>query len=155
MITCGDHGGMSKQSGEPCGQPEGWGTDFDSGRCKFHRGTNADGSSHTGNKNAVKHGAYAKSFVTDFLTDDEIDRVKEAQDLLGTPEGAKGHARLIASICVEQFRRSGDERFLRRYESICDKFGIAPAEEIKLNAEHRMVSVELTEEVVETPYSEE
>jgi len=29
-------------------------------------------------------------------------------------------------MALEQFRRTGDERFLRRFESICDKFEIAP-----------------------------
>lgn len=124
---CGDHGGTNSDD-DPCGKPGGWGTDFDSGKCRYHRGTNEDGSSHEGNQNAATHGAYSESFVKNYLTDDEIERVEQAQELLGTPEGSQTHARLMAAIAIEQFRRSGDERFLRRYEAICDKAGIFPDE---------------------------
>jgi hypothetical protein len=132
MEHCGDYDGTNRR-GEPCGKPAGWGTDFGDGKCRHHRGTSPDGSSHEGNTNAATHGAYSKSFVSDFLRDDEIERVEQAEELLGTPEGAKGHARLMAAIAIEQFRRSGDDRFLRRYESICDKAGIFPDDELNLN----------------------
>jgi hypothetical protein len=46
---CGDHGGDEGN----CGLAAGWGTDFDSGKCRHHRGTSEDGSSHEGNDNAV------------------------------------------------------------------------------------------------------
>lgn len=131
---CGDHGGTNGD-GEPCGRAAGWGTPDDSGRCRRHRGTSPDGSSHEGNDWAAKHGAYSKSFVEDFMTDDEIERVEQAQEILETPEGAKADARLMAAICKEQFRRTGDERFMRRYESICDTFGIAPADEIEVSGD--------------------
>lgn len=52
--TCGDHGGH-KKNGEPCGYVAGWGTDFEDGKCKKHRGTSPDGSSHENNGNAAKH----------------------------------------------------------------------------------------------------
>jgi hypothetical protein len=52
---CGDHGGNEGS----CGLPAGWGTDFDSGKCKFHRGTSPDGSSHENNGNAETHGLTA------------------------------------------------------------------------------------------------
>lgn len=45
---CGDHGGRNAQ-GEPCGRAAGWGTPDASGRCRRHRGTSPDGSSHEGN----------------------------------------------------------------------------------------------------------
>lgn len=84
---CGDHGG-SNRNDEPCGRPAGWGTDFDSGKCRQHRGTSPDGSSHEGNDwaegnegggaeegntNAVKHGAYADehAFYSEVATDVE------------------------------------------------------------------------------------
>lgn len=130
--TCGDHGGTNRH-GKPCGRPAGWGTDFDSGKCRQHRGTSPDGSSHEGNQHAVTHGAYAKSFVADYLTDEEIERVEQAQELLDTKEGAQNHARLVAAIALEQFRRTGDDRFMRRYESICDKAGIFPADEVDVS----------------------
>jgi hypothetical protein len=141
--TCGDYGGTNRE-GDPCGQPAGYGTDFDEGKCKHHRGTSSDGSSHEGNDWAATHGAYSESFVKDFLTEKEIKRVEQAREVLETPEGAQADARLMAAIAKEQFRRTGDERFLRRYESICDTFGIAPADELEVSGE---LSGELTGEV--------
>ena len=102
------------------------------GKCHNHGGSttskdeNPDQGAPEGNTNAATHGAYAESFVQNFLTDEEKERVKQAQELLGTPEGAQGHARLMASIAIERFRRTGDDRFLRRYEAICDKAGVFP-----------------------------
>ncbi|MFD1515654.1 hypothetical protein [Halomarina rubra] len=55
---CGDHGGTNRD-GDPCGRAAGWGTDFDSGKCRQHRGTSPDGKSHEGNGNAITHGATA------------------------------------------------------------------------------------------------
>ena len=123
--ACGDHGGTNRHA-EPCGRPAGWGTDFDDGKCKHHRGTNADGSSHEGNNFAAKTGAWAESFLTDFLRDDEIERVMNASDIIGEPEGAQDLAQKVAVVCLEQFRRTGDQRFLQRYESICDKANLFP-----------------------------
>ncbi|AUV81271.1 hypothetical protein C2R22_06000 [Salinigranum rubrum] len=57
--TCGDYGGTNRE-GDPCGAPAGRGTDFADGKCKHHRGTNADGSSHEENQNATTHGLTAK-----------------------------------------------------------------------------------------------
>lgn len=130
--TCGDHGGTNR-SGEPCGQPAGYGTDFETGKCKHHRGTSPDGSSHEGNDWAATHGAYSESFVRDFLREDEIERVEQFEELTESLEGAQAFARTAAGIAMEQFRRTGDERFLRRAESICDTFGIAPADELELS----------------------
>ena len=71
---CGDHGGRNSR-GEPCGRAAGWGTPDETGKCRRHRGTSPDGSSHEGNDfaegndggdgaeegntRAVTHGAYA------------------------------------------------------------------------------------------------
>jgi hypothetical protein len=57
---CGDHGGTNSD-GDPCGRAAGWGTEFDSGKCRQHRGTSPDGSSHEGNRHAVDHGLYSDS----------------------------------------------------------------------------------------------
>lgn len=57
---CGDHGGTNS-AGEPCGQAAGWGTEFDSGKCRQHRGTSPDGSSHEANDNAATHELYSAS----------------------------------------------------------------------------------------------
>lgn len=61
---CGDHGG-SNRHGKPCGRPAGWGTDFDTGKCKHHRGTSPDGESHENNDYAVTHGLHqsAETFL--------------------------------------------------------------------------------------------
>jgi len=131
---CGDFGGTNR-AGEPCGRPAGWGTDFDSGKCKHHRGTSPDGESHEDNDWAATHGAYSASFVEDFLTDEEIERVEQFQELTETAEGAQAFARTAAGIAMEQFRRTGDQRFMQRAESICDTFGIAPADELELSGE--------------------
>lgn len=73
---CGDHGGNNRD-GDPCGRPAGWGTDFDSGKCKHHRGTNSDGSSHANNGNALKHGATADpTNLYDHLTPDQQEWVE-------------------------------------------------------------------------------
>jgi hypothetical protein len=59
--TCGDHGGR-RNDGSPCGRAAGWGTDFDSGKCRECRGTNPDGTvpddhgAPENNGNAETHG---------------------------------------------------------------------------------------------------
>ena len=126
-------GKTAKSTGEECQRPAGWGTDNDSGPCKFHGG--ASTGAPEGNNNATKTGAYADSFVQDFLTDDEIERVRKAEDILGEPESAQDLAEMVASVCLEQFRRTGDPRFLRRFESITDTFNIAPDDTQNLNVE--------------------
>lgn len=131
---CGDYGGTNRE-GEPCGQPAGWGTDFEDGKCRQHRGTSPDGSSHEGNNFAAKAGAWADDFFNGFLTEEEQRRVKEGVEVLGDDAGAQELGRFAAMLALEQFRRTGDERFLRRYESLCDKFQIAPNEEINVNNE--------------------
>lgn len=125
-----------------CRSTPGRGTDHvGEGRCKHHGGAGGSGGAREGagapegNTNAVTHAAYSESFVEDFLTEGEIERVDQAQELLDSPAGAQDHARLMASIAVEQYRRSGDERFLRRYEAICDKAGIFPDDELTVTHE--------------------
>jgi len=114
-----------------CKRTSGWGTDSDAGRCSSHGG--ASGGAPEGNDWAATHGAYSKSFVEDFLRDEEIERVRQFEELTETLEGAQAIGRTAAAIAMEQFRRTGDERFLRRAESICDTFGIAPADELELS----------------------
>jgi len=118
-----------------CKRTSGWGTERDSGRCSSHGGSGGSGDEHEGNDWAATHGAYSDSFVQDFLTEEEIERVRQAEDLLEEPESAQALARTVAGITLEQFRRTGDERFLRRYESISDTFGIAPDDELTVNHE--------------------
>lgn len=119
------------KDGSPCNAYPLQGRD----KCRMHAGTSSGGDSHAGNDWAATHGAYAESFVKDFLTDKEIERVEQMREILDTPEGAKEDAKLTAAILKEQWRRTGDERFARRYESICDTFGIAPADEVEVSGE--------------------
>lgn len=141
----------TNRQGEPCGHPEGWGTENDTGPCKHHGGAGGAGENHEGNDWAAKHGAYSESFVTDFLTDAEQKRVDDLREVMGTPEGAQEDARLTAAILKEQWRRTGDERFVRRYESICDTFGIAPPDELEVSGDGGgPVEFALTREVVDS-----
>lgn len=67
---CKDYGGTRKD-GEPCRAWAGQWTDFSEGKCGKHRGTSADGSSHTDNQHATKHGIYAdeNKFYKNALSD--------------------------------------------------------------------------------------
>lgn len=122
---------------------------MDNGRCFHHGGQAENGGAPSGNDNAAKAGAWADDFYEDFLTDAEQRRVREATDVLGSQAGAQEVGRHVASLALEQFRRTGDERFLRRFESICDKFSIAPAEELDVDVEQDgEVSVNITREVI-------
>jgi len=48
----------TNRDGERCGHPAGWGTDTDTGPCKFHGG--ASGGAPEGNGNAARHEMYAE-----------------------------------------------------------------------------------------------
>lgn len=50
----------TNRNGEPCGHPPGWGTDNDSGPCKFHGGAVEDQGAPEGNDNAARHEMYAE-----------------------------------------------------------------------------------------------
>ena len=115
---------------------------MDNGRCYHHGGKEENGGAPEGNNNAVTVAAWAEDFVTDFLRDDEIDRVKDFAEIAGEPESAQEAAGYAAGLALEQFRRTGDGRFLRRYESIMDTFNLAPDDEMNLNvdAEHTVDS---------------
>lgn len=121
-----------------CGQPAGWGTDHvGEGACKLHGGNGGDvgdpGGAPEGNHNAVTVEAWTEDFVTGFLNDDEIDRVKDLSELIEDPTSAQEVAARAASLALEQFRRTGDDRFMRRYESICDKANLFPDEDQNVN----------------------
>jgi hypothetical protein len=121
-----------------------------SDKCRMHIGTNSDGSSHEGNDNAAKAGAWAEDFYEDFLTEAEQERVEKSADILGDKAGAQEIARHAASVCLEQFRRTGDERFMRRYESLCDKAGIFPEDEMAVDVDQSgELDVTITREVVD------
>jgi hypothetical protein len=118
------------------------------GKCSTHGGsddsgapegnTNAegnDGGAPEENTNAADHGGYSDKFLDNFVGPDGKERIEDGYDLAEDPEGAQKQALLMAQVALEKFRVTGDERFLRRYESICDTFGIAPADELEAAAD--------------------
>lgn len=130
----------------PCRLVEGWGYDnATAGLCRNHgdRGGKVANQNATGNSggppdsndNAVTHGAFREQFNS-HLTDAEEQAFADAFEQLGTPEGAQDIARTAAVVCLLQFQRSRDERFLRRFESISEKFNITPSEEMDHNHRH-------------------
>lgn len=127
-----DHG-RERDDVEYCLLAAGWGVDGASeGACKHHLGA-VDNRGE--NNPAFKHGAFSEYF-TDHLVDTEKAAFDEAREMLEEPESAQEIARQAAAICLVKFKRSGgDERFLRRFESLCDKFGIAPEDELTVHHE--------------------
>jgi len=119
----------------------------DSGRCRMH---GADAGAPDGNQNAVTVGAWAEDFYEGFLTESEQKRVNEMARALGDETTAKELGQHVATLSLEQFRRTGDERFLRRFESICDKFGIAPADELNVEGELSTDNIVVNFEDVDT-----
>ena len=120
-------------------------------RCYMHGGA----AENDGNDHAVSHGAY-REHATRFLTDGEQTAFDEAVSLLDSPDGAQDVGRTAAATCLMRYDRSGDPRFLRRFEGICDKFNIAP--EDALNVEHSgpgggPISVTINETVVESDWT--
>ncbi|AAM88676.1 hypothetical protein PhiCh1p02 [Natrialba phage PhiCh1] len=129
----------AKSTGERCTQP----AKGSHGKCHTHGGstTTADENpkqgrgDQDGNDNAVEHGAYRENFI-DHLTESEQEMIESVYGDLETAEDAQDVARFVASILLAQFKRSDfDERFARRFESICDKAGIFPAEELEMTAD--------------------
>jgi len=141
---CGDHGDHE------CGLAAGWGTDFDSGKCRFHRGTSPDGKSHEGNDNAKRHGAFSEHFRSD-LTDAE----KQALDaLVSHLESIDDERTLAAEIAAEallKYKRSADSRFLREARQWFGDFNLLPNED-ELNiggADGGALNVVINNETVE------
>lgn len=106
----------------------------DNARCRMH-GADSDGGAPEGNTNAADVGAWADDFFEGFLTQEEQRRVKEMAQALDDSATAREVGQHVAILALEQFRRTGDERFLRRYESVCDTFGVAPADEVEVSGE--------------------
>ena len=116
---CSSHGG-SDRSGAPEGNTNAKGN---------------DGGAPEENTNAADHGAYSDKFLDGFVGPDGKERIEDGYDLAEDPEGAQKQARLMAQVALEKFRVTGDERFLRRYESICRKASIFPNDEMTMNHE--------------------
>jgi hypothetical protein len=125
--TCGDNGGTNRD-GEPCGQPAGAGTDFDTGKCKHHRGTSPDGTSHEGNDYGKKHGAFSEHFRSD-LTDDETDALEAVIEHLRSIDDERSIAAEVAAEALLKYKRSADSRFLREARQWFADFNLLPNED--------------------------
>lgn len=119
---CGDHGDHE------CGLAAGWGTDFDSGKCKFHRGTSPDGSSHEGNENAADHYAFSDKFRSD-LTESEVRAVESLVGYLTEIDDERRVAAECAAEALMKYKRSGDVRFLREARQWMSEFNLLPNED--------------------------
>lgn len=85
--------------------------------CSHHGGNN---SGPTGEDNgAYKHGAYSK-----YLKSDLSENEQAVFDEVAENGWTKSHAKEMAAEALIKYKRSGDERFLRRWESICEKFNL-------------------------------
>jgi len=124
---CGDHGG-NNSAGDPCGRPAGWGTDFDSGKCRHHRGTSPDGSSHKGNENAATHYAFSDKFRDD-LTDPEDAALNAFMKHLNSITDERTLAAEVAGEALLKYKRTGDQRFLREARQWMSEFNLLPNEE--------------------------
>lgn len=130
--TCGDHGGTNR-NGEPCGATAGRGTDFDTGKCKHHRGTSPDGESHAGNQHAKTHGAFSDHFRSD-LTPDEVAALDALVSHLESIEDERTIAAEIAAEALLKYKRSADSRFLREARQWFDDFNLLPnADELEVS----------------------
>jgi hypothetical protein len=100
---------------------------MDNGRCFHHGGQEENGGAPDGNENAVTHGAYRDHAISS-LTEAETRAFNEVAQKLEDPEDAQEIAREAAAYCLMMAHRASDDRWVRRWEGICDKFGIAPEE---------------------------
>ena len=105
---------------------------MDNGRCYHHGGKNHNGGAPEANENSKSHGAFSKHFVSD-LTKAETEAFEDAKTRLENPESAQQVAREVAAELLLKYKRSGDDRFITRFENVCDKFGIAPEDELNVN----------------------
>jgi hypothetical protein len=120
---CGDHGDHD------CGLPAGWGTDFDSGKCRHCRGTSPDGKSHEGSNNpGYEHGAFSDHFRSD-LTDAEERALEAMTDHLESIDDERTIAAEIAAEALLKYKRSADSRFLREARQWIGDFNLLPNEE--------------------------
>lgn len=113
--TCGEFGGR-RNDGRECGRPSGWGTEFDSGKCRECRGTNPDGSvpddhgAPEKNQNALRHGLNSDPVnLLEHLRKEDEKAYAWIQDkfesyLSVAPFGRdSAHADQLLQICVREY----------------------------------------------------
>lgn len=102
----------TNRNGEPCGLSAGWGTDNDSGPCKFHGGAGGDvgdpGGAPKGNGNAVTHGAYGDPVnLYRHLGDDErewVDAMVDAYLSIASFDEDDPRAERLQMTCVIMYQ---------------------------------------------------
>jgi len=135
--------GRTNRNGEECELAAGWGTDNNSGPCKFHGGAADNKGENNGN---YKHGAFSEHLKSD-LTDDELAAI---EDMVGAFEDPEAARKIIAQQAAEawlKYKRSADTRFLREYRQLAETFNLAPNEDVQ-EIEHSggIGSFEMSEE---------
>jgi hypothetical protein len=117
--------GCTNRNGEPCELAAGWGTDNDSGPCKFHGGAADNRGKKNGN---YKHGAFSDHLRSD-LTDEELKAIDDMVDAYDDPEEARDLMAEQAAEAWLKYKRSADTRFLREYRQLVETFNLAPNEQ--------------------------
>jgi hypothetical protein len=112
----------TNREGEPCGHPAGWGTDRDTGPCKFHGGAADNRGKNNGN---YEHGAYSE-YLTSDLSEQEQTALEGIVGAFDDPDGAQELIKHQAAEAYLKYKRAGDERFLREYRQLVDTFNLAP-----------------------------
>lgn len=116
----------TNRKGKPCGLSAGWGTDNDSGPCKYHGG--ASTGAPEGNDNATTHGAFKEHFRSD-LTDDEKAAIDSLVSHLRDIEDERALAAEVAAEALIKYKRSADSRFLREARQWFAEFNLIPNED--------------------------
>lgn len=120
-------GRTTKQGGEPCQLPAGWGTDHTGeGACKLHGG--ASSGAPRGNTNAYKHGAFSEHWRSD-LTDAEVESLDAVMGHLRAIDDERTLAAEVAAEALLKYKRSADSRFLREARQWMDNFNLLPNED--------------------------
>lgn len=114
----------TNRNGEPCGLVAGWGTDTDSGPCKFHGGAGGAGGDKgapEGNQNARRHGLHATpEYLLDDLEDTHLDTYYALHEALctryehrhgGAPDFAA--TKRLSRVAVEIVKEDLADEYLR------------------------------------------
>lgn len=126
MTNDDDLCGRTNRNDEPCQLAAGWGTDNDSGACKFHGG--ASPGAPKGNDNGKKHGAFSEHFRSD-LTEAEERALEAVVEHLKEIDDERSIAAEIAAEALLKYKRSADSRFLREARQWFGDFNLLPNED--------------------------
>lgn len=114
----------TRKDGEPCEAYAVTGED----KCRMHLGKSTDGSSHEGNQNARKHGAFSDHFRSD-LTEPEIEALDGIMSHLEGIDDERTLAAEVAGEALLKYKRSADSRFLREARQWMGDFNLLPNED--------------------------